>query len=45
MFYRLQNEPFRDITEKFEANCEYNLVKKQYAKLEQQDLGVSKNMS
>ena len=40
MFYRLQDDPFHETAEEFKANCEYDLAKKHYAKLEQQGLVV-----
>ena len=43
MFYRLQDDPFRETAEEFEANREYDLAKKHYARLEQQGLVVTRD--
>jgi hypothetical protein len=43
MFYRLRDDLFHETAEEFEANHEYDLAKKHYAKLEQQGLVVSRD--
>jgi len=43
LWEQLQDDPFRETAEEFEANHEYDLAKKHYARLEQQGLVVSRD--